>query len=128
MLTTRAYQQWLNGEQRCGISQWRLPTMGELMSLMHYGSLAKDPDVRVQLQADDGVNYGEVARAMASIERAGITYSIVCASPAYVKANGAVNKPSDLLNHACLRQRADMTRIKQVIIIQKQQKRPCRAI
>ena len=34
---------------------------------------AKNPDVRVQLQADDGVNYGEVARAMASIERAGIT-------------------------------------------------------
>ncbi|MDD2054583.1 LysR family transcriptional regulator [Pseudomonas putida] len=36
-------------------------------------------------------------------QRLGITYSIVCASPAYVKANGAVNKPSDLLNHACLR-------------------------
>ena len=34
---------------------------------------ARDPEVRVQLQADDGVNYGEVARAMASIERAGIT-------------------------------------------------------
>lgn len=34
---------------------------------------AKDPEVRVQLQADNGVNYGEVARAMASIERAGIT-------------------------------------------------------
>ncbi|WP_397450508.1 ExbD/TolR family protein [Pseudomonas sp. NA-150] len=34
---------------------------------------AKNPDVRVQLQADDGVNYGEVARAMASIEKAGIT-------------------------------------------------------
>ena len=34
---------------------------------------AKDPEVREQLQADDGVNYGEVARAMASIERAGIT-------------------------------------------------------
>ena len=33
----------------------------------------KTPDVRVQLQADNGVNYGEVARAMASIERAGIT-------------------------------------------------------
>ena len=32
---------------------------------------AKDPEVRVQLQADNGVNYGEVARAMASIERAG---------------------------------------------------------
>ncbi|AKK00951.1 biopolymer transporter ExbD [Pseudomonas sp. Cab53] len=34
---------------------------------------AKNPEVRVQLQADNGVNYGEVARAMASIERAGIT-------------------------------------------------------
>jgi biopolymer transport protein ExbD len=34
---------------------------------------AKNPDVRVQLQADNGMNYGEVARAMASIERAGIT-------------------------------------------------------
>ena len=33
----------------------------------------KDPGVRVQLQADNGVNYGEVARAMASIEKAGIT-------------------------------------------------------
>ncbi|WP_438280458.1 ExbD/TolR family protein [Pseudomonas alabamensis] len=33
----------------------------------------KDAEVRVQLQADDGVNYGEVARAMAAIERAGIT-------------------------------------------------------
>lgn len=33
----------------------------------------KNPDVRVQLQADNGVNYGEVARAMASIERAGIS-------------------------------------------------------
>jgi biopolymer transport protein TolR len=32
-----------------------------------------DAEVRVQLQADNGVNYGEVARAMASIERAGIT-------------------------------------------------------
>ena len=34
---------------------------------------AKDASVKVQLQADDGVNYGEVARAMAAIERAGIT-------------------------------------------------------
>jgi biopolymer transport protein TolR len=33
----------------------------------------QDPQVRVQLQADDGVNYGEVARAMAAIERAGIS-------------------------------------------------------
>ncbi|TKJ68818.1 biopolymer transporter ExbD [Pseudomonas viridiflava] len=40
----------------------------------------KAPDVRVQLQADDGVNYGEVARAMASIERAGITKLSVIAA------------------------------------------------
>ncbi|UVE19446.1 biopolymer transporter ExbD [Pseudomonas sp. LS44] len=34
---------------------------------------AKDAELRVQLQADDGVDYGVVAKAMASIERAGIT-------------------------------------------------------
>lgn len=34
---------------------------------------AQDPEVRVQLQADAGVNYGQVAKAMASIERSGIT-------------------------------------------------------
>ena len=36
-------------------------------------------------------------------QRLGITYSIVCASPGYVKANGTATKPSDLLNHSCLR-------------------------
>jgi DNA-binding transcriptional LysR family regulator len=35
-------------------------------------------------------------------QRLGITYSIVCASPGYVKATAA-QKPADLLNHACLR-------------------------
>jgi biopolymer transport protein ExbD len=37
------------------------------------GAKAKDPDVRIQLQADNGVNYGVVAKAMAVIEKAGIT-------------------------------------------------------
>ncbi len=36
-------------------------------------ALAADSELRVQLQADDGVSYGEVARAMAAIERAGIS-------------------------------------------------------
>jgi biopolymer transport protein TolR len=45
----------------------------DLLEFNLQAAKAKDPDVRVQLQADDGVNYGEVARAMASIERAGIT-------------------------------------------------------
>ena len=45
----------------------------DLLEFNLQSAKAKDPDVRVQLQADDGVNYGEVARAMASIERAGIT-------------------------------------------------------
>lgn len=34
---------------------------------------ARNPDLRVQLQADDSANYGQVAKAMASIEKAGIT-------------------------------------------------------
>ena len=34
---------------------------------------AKDAELRVQLQADDKGDYGAVAKAMASIERAGIT-------------------------------------------------------
>ncbi|MEN0107497.1 MAG: biopolymer transporter ExbD [Pseudomonas sp.] len=34
---------------------------------------AKDAELRVQLQADETVDYGQVAKAMASIERAGIT-------------------------------------------------------
>ena len=46
---------------------------GDLLEFNLQAAKAKNPDVRVQLQADNGVNYGEVARAMASIERAGIT-------------------------------------------------------
>lgn len=45
----------------------------DLLETSLQAAKARDPEVRVQLQADDGVNYGEVARAMASIERAGIT-------------------------------------------------------
>lgn len=45
----------------------------DLLEFNLQAAKAKDPDVLVQLQADNGVNYGEVARAMASIERAGIT-------------------------------------------------------
>ncbi|RRW47322.1 biopolymer transporter ExbD [Pseudomonas luteola] len=41
---------------------------------------AKDPEVRVRLQADEGVNYGQVAKAMASIERSGITRIAVMTS------------------------------------------------
>jgi biopolymer transport protein ExbD len=49
----------------------------DLLEFNLQAAKAKNPDVRVQLQADNGVNYGEVARAMASIERAGITKSSV---------------------------------------------------
>jgi biopolymer transport protein TolR len=45
----------------------------DLLQVSLQNARHKDPEVRVQLQADDGVNYGEVARAMASIEKAGIT-------------------------------------------------------
>ncbi|GFM73475.1 LysR family transcriptional regulator [Pseudomonas cichorii] len=36
-------------------------------------------------------------------QRLGITYSIVCASPTYIKNFGMAYTPADLLNHACLR-------------------------
>ncbi|MGY2197986.1 LysR family transcriptional regulator [Pseudomonas gingeri] len=36
-------------------------------------------------------------------QKLGVTYSIVCASPSYVKTFGAPQKPADLLDHACLR-------------------------
>nr|WP_280323839.1 biopolymer transporter ExbD [Pseudomonas sp. BN102] len=50
---------------------------GEFQPDLVQGNLAadnaKDPELRVQLQADRQVDYDVVARAMASIERAGIT-------------------------------------------------------
>jgi DNA-binding transcriptional LysR family regulator len=74
------------------------------------------PDVTFDLtmanRAPDLLNEGyDVSIVLASelpdsgfvSQRLGITYSIVCASPAYVKAFGAAQKPQDLLNHACLR-------------------------
>lgn len=45
----------------------------ELLESNLAAAKAKDAEIRVQLQADEGVNYGQVAKAMASIERAGIT-------------------------------------------------------
>ena len=45
----------------------------ELLEKSLQDEKAKDPDIRVQLQADTDVNYGQVAKAMASIERSGIT-------------------------------------------------------
>ena len=45
----------------------------DLLEVSLQDAKAKNPDVRVQLQADNGVSYGEVAKLMASIEKAGIT-------------------------------------------------------
>lgn len=39
--TTEQYRQWLNGQRLCGIKTWRLPQAQELMSLQHFGSLAR---------------------------------------------------------------------------------------
>ena len=36
-------------------------------------------------------------------QKLGTTYSIVCASPSYIKTHGAAQTPQDLLSHACLR-------------------------
>jgi biopolymer transport protein TolR len=45
----------------------------ELLESSLADAKAKDAEIKVQLQADDTVDYGVVAKAMASIERAGIT-------------------------------------------------------
>ncbi|MFQ2093572.1 DUF1566 domain-containing protein [Aeromonas taiwanensis] len=47
--TTEQYRQWLNAQQLCGITSWRLPHARELMSLQHYGSLARQDGQRVTL-------------------------------------------------------------------------------
>ena len=51
---------------------------------------AQDPEVRVQLQADEGVNYGQVAKAMASIEKAGITFRLTVPHKAFNRQIGAL--------------------------------------
>ncbi|MBD9481363.1 biopolymer transporter ExbD [Pseudomonas sp. PDM14] len=45
----------------------------ELLETSLIDAKAKDAELKVQLQADDQVDYGAVAKAMAAIERAGIT-------------------------------------------------------
>lgn len=59
-----------------GAGKWFI-NKDEIQPELLQGSLeaakAKEPELRVQLQADEGVNYGQVAKAMASIEKAGIT-------------------------------------------------------
>ncbi len=52
----------------------------DLLELNLQDVKAGDPEVRVQLQADENVNYGQVAKAMASIERSGITRIAVMTS------------------------------------------------
>ena len=47
--TTEQYRQWLNAQQLCGITHWRLPHARELMSLQHYGSLARQDGQLVSL-------------------------------------------------------------------------------
>ncbi len=47
--TTEQYRQWLDAQQLCGIQGWRLPHSRELMSLQHYGSLARQDGQRVSL-------------------------------------------------------------------------------
>ncbi|SDI23704.1 ExbD/TolR family protein [Pseudomonas panipatensis] len=59
-----------------GSGKWFInkdPIQPELLESNLAAAKAKDSEIRVQLQADDGVNYGQVAKAMASIEKAGIT-------------------------------------------------------
>jgi len=47
--STEQYRQWLDAQQLCGIQGWRLPHSRELMSLQHYGSLARQDGQLVTL-------------------------------------------------------------------------------
>lgn len=46
---------------------------------------AADPEIALNLNADDGVKYGTVAKVMASIERSGITKLSVLTAPSGAK-------------------------------------------
>ncbi len=58
--------------------------------------LARGVDISLYL-AESLVDSGQVAR------RLGTTFSILCASPAYLKGHGTPKEPTDLSDHACLR-------------------------
>tara|TARA_Y100001951_G_scaffold105372_1_gene122586 strand:- start:94 stop:507 length:414 start_codon:yes stop_codon:yes gene_type:complete len=65
----------IDGEGKLFINKDEIPAdllESNLIQAKQQAEVAHE-ELRVQLQADDGVNYGEVARAMAAIERAGIT-------------------------------------------------------
>jgi len=65
----------IDGEGRVFINQDEIQANLLEAQLIEARAQAKtaEEELRVQLQADDTVSYGEVARAMAAIERAGIT-------------------------------------------------------
>lgn len=80
------------------------------------GYRAESPNVEVELTLDnrmpDLLEQGyDVSMILASklpdsamvSQRLGTTYSIVCASPGYVRANKTIKQPSDLAAHTCLR-------------------------
>jgi biopolymer transport protein ExbD len=58
----------------------KTPLEADLLEASLKQAKAEDSEVRVQLQADTAVNYGQVAKAMAAIERAGITKIAVMTS------------------------------------------------
>lgn len=80
--TTEQYRQWLNAQQLCGITHWRLPHARELMSLQHYGSLARQdgqlvtldvryfPDVGTGLNGFDGYYWSQTLTPSRRLESA----------------------------------------------------------
>src|SRR5476651_1712940 len=61
------------------------------------------PDVTFDLTMANRVLDSELPDSGFVSQRLGITYSVVCASPDYIKDHGAAQKPTDLSEHACLR-------------------------
>jgi hypothetical protein len=80
--TTEQYRQWLNSQQLCGIQNWRLPHIQELMSLQHFGSLDQQggeiasldvryfPDLGTGLNGFDGYYWSQTLTPSRRLEGA----------------------------------------------------------
>lgn len=76
--------------------------------------LAKYPDVSIELSLDDrytdvvkrrfdlAIRIGRLADSSLIARRLGTVETVLCASPAYLEANGTPHAPRDLLEHNCL--------------------------
>ncbi|MBB3952024.1 LysR family transcriptional regulator [Aureimonas jatrophae] len=100
-----------------GVLKVELPTaLGRMVIAPQLGTLTgRYPDLRVDASFDDEltdlveagldavVRIGEPRDSRLMVKRVGTVHYIVCASPAYIKAHGVPEDPSDLTRFNCIR-------------------------